>query len=156
MPVSVVIGGQFGSEGKGKVAKCIAEEAKASVAIRCGGPNSGHTVIVSKGKPFIFQQLPTACLLPNIISVLSAGMYIDVDILLSEISKANMDEKKLFIDPKAVIITEKMKMFEQNGALMETISSTGSGTGEAVIRSEERRVGKECLRLCRERWTPAN
>ncbi len=66
MPVTVVVGGQYGSEGKGKVAHYLAREMEASVAIRCGGPNSGHTVIDSKGNPIIFQQLPTASILPDI------------------------------------------------------------------------------------------
>ncbi len=138
MPISVIVGGQLGSEGKGKVAKCIAEQEGASVAIRCGGPNSGHTVINNNGEAIVFQQLPTACLLSNIISVLSAGMYIDLDILFSEIAKVRIDKEKLFIDPKAVIITERMKKTEQNGTLKERIGSTGSGTGEAVIHRIKR------------------
>ncbi len=139
MPVTVIVGGQFGSEGKGKVAKCIAEATKATVAIRCGGPNSGHTIINDKGHPVIFQQLPTACIIPDVISVLCAGMYIDIEILLSEIVKANIDEKHLFIDPKAVIITEEIKECEQNNDLQYLIGSTASGTGEAVIRRIQRK-----------------
>ena len=56
MPVSIVVGGQFGSEGKGKVAHYLAQKMEASFAVRCGGPNSGHTVIDPSGKARIFQQ----------------------------------------------------------------------------------------------------
>ena len=65
MPITVVVGGQYGSEGKGKVAHFLAREMEASVAIRCGGPNSGHTVIDPHGNPIVFQQLLTASILPN-------------------------------------------------------------------------------------------
>jgi len=134
MPVTVVVGGQYGSEGKGKVAHYLAQEINASVAIRCGGPNSGHTVIDPKGKAIIFQQLPTASILPNIISVLCAGSYIDLDILLSEIEIAGVDSSRLLIDPNAVMITADDKEREKNGELTKSIGSTGSGTGEAVVQ----------------------
>ena len=134
MPITVVVGGQFGSEGKGKVAHYLAKEMKASVAIRCGGPNSGHTVIDPDGKPIIFQQLPTASILPDISIVLSAGMYIDLDILFKEINLAKLSPERLFIDPNAVIITSELKEAERKGGLINSIGSTGSGTGEALIQ----------------------
>ncbi|MBW1783148.1 MAG: adenylosuccinate synthetase [Deltaproteobacteria bacterium] len=133
MPVTVVVGGQYGSEGKGKVAHYLAREMDASVAIRCGGPNSGHTVIDPNGKPLIFQQLPTASILPDIISVLCAGSYIDLDILQSEIAVSRVDPTRLYIDPNAVIITQELKEKEKNRGLTDSIASTGSGTGEAVL-----------------------
>ena len=60
MPVTVVVGGQFGSEGKGKVAHFLVRHTGASVAVRVGGPNSGHTSYDDRGEPHIFRQLPTA------------------------------------------------------------------------------------------------
>lgn len=48
MPVSIVVGGQYGSEGKGKVAHFLVGLLGASVAIRTGGPNSGHTLTVRR------------------------------------------------------------------------------------------------------------
>jgi len=134
MPVTVVVGGQYGSEGKGKVAHYLAKEMNASVAIRCGGPNSGHTVIDPQGKAIIFQQLPTASILPDITSVLCAGSYIDLDILLSEIGIAGVDSNRLLIDPNAVMITADYKDNERKGELTKSIGSTGSGTGEAVLQ----------------------
>lgn len=133
MPVTVVVGGQYGSEGKGKVAHYLAKEMGASVAIRCGGPNSGHTVIDPNGRALIFQQLPTASILPDVISVLCAGSYIDLDILRSEISISGLDANRLFIDPNALIITPEFKEKEKSRNLMNSIGSTGSGTGEAVL-----------------------
>lgn len=53
MPVTVIVGGQFGSEGKGKTAHFFAHEEQADVAVRVGGSNSGHTVIDESGNPVI-------------------------------------------------------------------------------------------------------
>jgi len=138
MPVSIVVGGQFGSEGKGKVAKIISEMENATAAIRCGGTNSGHTVIDKNKKPIIFQQLPTACMIPKILNVLCAGMYIDLEILFNEISISNIDKNHLFIDPNALIINNEMVKKERNSKLRDAIGSTGSGTGEAVIQRIKR------------------
>lgn len=139
MPVTVIVGGQFGSEGKGKVAHLLAKEMNASVSIRCGGPNSGHTVIDPNGNPIIFQQLPTASILPDINIVLCAGTYIDLDILKNEINIASLHPERLYIDPNAVIITPEIRETERNFGLIEAIGSTGSGTGEAVLRRVSRK-----------------
>jgi adenylosuccinate synthase len=132
MPVSIVVGGQFGSEGKGKVAHYLAREMKARFAVRCGGPNSGHTVIDEHGNARIFQQLPTAAILPDVKMAICAGSYIDLDILYREINETNVDADRLFIDQDAVIITEELKAREAQGGLIGRIGSTGSGTGAAV------------------------
>jgi adenylosuccinate synthase len=132
MPVTVVVGGQFGSEGKGKVAHFFAKEMNAHVVVRCGGPNSGHTVIDNQGNARIFQQLPTASILQNIMLAICAGSYIDLNILLREIKETKLNSDRLVIDPEAVIITEKLKKIEQEGGLVSKIGSTGSGTGAAV------------------------
>lgn len=138
MPVTVVVGGQFGSEGKGKVAHYLAKEMNASVSIRCGGPNSGHTVIDPRGRPIIFQQLPTASILPDVSIVLCAGSYINIDILMKEIQIARLSPDRLWVDPNAVVITPEICKIERQAGLIHAIGSTGSGTGEAVIQRIQR------------------
>jgi adenylosuccinate synthase len=138
MPVTVIVGGQFGSEGKGKVAHFLAKEMQATVAIRVGGPNSGHTVIGPNGEPIIFKQLPTAALLPNVICVLPAGSYIQPDILLEEIKLAGLDRDRVLIDPNAVVITERELTAEYESELRGSIGSTQSGTGAAVLARIQR------------------
>jgi len=132
MPVSIVVGGQFGSEGKGKVTHYLAQKMEASYAVRCGGPNSGHTVIDPTGNARIFQQLSTAAILPDVKLAICAGSYIDLDILLREIKETGVDQTRLVIDPDAVIITKEMKRWEVQSGIMQRIGSTGSGTGAAV------------------------
>jgi adenylosuccinate synthase len=134
MPITVIIGGQFGSEGKGKVAHFLAREMEASVAIRVGGPNSGHTVVDPYGNSVILRQLPTASILPGVTCVLAAGSYINPDLLLTEIKRTGLDTGHLLIDPHAVVVTEAEERQEREGPLRRSIGSTLSGTGAAVLR----------------------
>jgi adenylosuccinate synthase len=134
MPVTVIIGGQFGSEGKGKVAHALAQDKRASLAIRVGGPNSGHTVIDLGGNTLILRQLPTAAILPDVICVLGAGSYIDADILLKEMEETRLRSDCLRVDPNAALITEREKQEEASTTLKQAIGSTLSGTGAAVGR----------------------
>jgi len=133
MPVTVVVGGQFGSEGKGKVAHYFAKTLGAAVSVRVGGPNSGHTVISEAGHPMIFKQLPTAALLPDVQCVLPAGSYISPTLLLEEMRIANLPPERLFVDPNAVVITDRELAEENTSDLRSTIGSTLSGTGAAVV-----------------------
>jgi adenylosuccinate synthase len=134
MPVTVVVGGQFGSEGKGKVAHFLAQEMEASIAVRVGGPNSGHTVIDPCGNAVVLRQLPTASILPNTICVISAGSYINPDVLFAEMKLTLLGAERLLIDPNAVVITEAEEQQEREGSLRQSIGSTQSGTGAAVLR----------------------
>jgi adenylosuccinate synthase len=123
MPVTVVVGGQFGGEGKGKVAHFLARDMGAKVAVRVGGTNSGHTVIDPFGNPIILRQLPTPAILPKITCILGAGSYIDVDILFDEIKRTSLSKDRLLIDPNAVIITKEDLAAENGSALRSTIGS---------------------------------
>lgn len=138
MPVTVVVGGQFGSEGKGKTAHFFARETQAEVAVRVGGCNSGHTVIDESGTPVILQQLPTASIIPHIYCVLCAGSYIDTEVLLAEIERVRLAPERLLIDPNAIIITDEERQQEQQSQLRARIGSTLSGTGAAVHKRIER------------------
>lgn len=138
MPVTVIVGGQFGSEGKGKVAHYLAKVMEASVAVRVGGPNSGHTVIAQNNQPVVFKQLPTAALLPKTICVLPAGSYIRLTTLLDEIELSGIAAPRLLIDPNAVIITDSDYNAEQASAIGDLIGSTQSGTGASIAARIQR------------------
>ena len=133
MPVTIVVGGQFGSEGKGKVAHYFAKKERAKISIRVGGSNSGHTVIDETGKAVIFRQLPTACLLSGVESVIGAGSYIKPDVLLQEIYRHKIDGRLVHIDPHAVVINDECQAAEADSELTNRIGSTQSGTGAAVV-----------------------
>lgn len=133
MPVSIVVGGQYGSEGKGKVAHYIARTSGARAAVRVGGPNSGHTVYGDTGEKYIFQHLPTAAILPDVICVLATGSYIDVPRLLNEAALIGLPAGRLKVDPHAVVITEQDCVEEHLVGLRAGIGSTLTGTGAAVM-----------------------
>jgi adenylosuccinate synthase len=137
MSVTVVVGGQFGSEGKGKVAHFLAREEAAAAVIRVGGSNSGHTA-VGAGGAMVLRQLPTAALLPETLCVLGPGSYIDVPLLFSEIEETGLDATRVMIDGNAVVIMDADRKAERDGGLREQIGSTCSGTGAAI----QKRVGR--------------
>jgi adenylosuccinate synthase len=128
-----VVGGQFGSEGKGKVAHYVARQDRARAVVRVGGPNSGHTVYSDDGTKYIFQHLPTAAILPEVLCVLAAGSYIDVARLLFEIDLCKLDPTRLKIDPNAVVVTDQDRVDEHLVGLRTGIGSTLTGTGAAVL-----------------------
>lgn len=138
MPVSVVAGGQFGSEGKGKVALALARMRGAVAAVRVGGPNSGHTAIDASGNVHVFRHLPTAALLPDVSCVIGAGSYIDPNVLLDEIERIDLAPSRVLVDPWAVLIEKRHPEQERQSGLRERIGSTLSGTGAAVAARVQR------------------
>jgi len=132
MGVSVVFGGQWGSEGKGKVTYFFSKQLNASSVVRVGGSNSGHTVIDDHGQKRVFQILPVASILDGVTCILPAGSYIDLGILQREIAQSGISDSYLKINKNAVIITDDCKAEEKKSSLNESIGSTESGTGAAV------------------------
>ena len=132
MPVSVIIGGQFGSEGKGKVSAFIAKASGASAVVRVGGPNSGHTAVDSRGNLVTLRQLPAAAVQSDAIVVLPAGSLIDAEILLQEIALLRLSPEKIRVDSNASIIKKIHVEEEVKSDLISRISSTASGTGAAL------------------------
>jgi adenylosuccinate synthase len=138
VPVTVVVGGQFGSEGKGKVAQFLARERRAAAVVRIGGSNSGHTGFTASGECLVLRHLPTAALLSGPLCVLGPGTYIDPDILIEEIAVTGLDPSRLIIDENAMLITRLDRDAEQGSGIRDRIGSTGSGTGASVKRRLDR------------------
>ena len=135
MPVSIVVGGQFGSEGKGKVSLELVRMAteRRIVVVRVGGPNSGHTAYDRSGQKFALRQLPAGAVDRNVDVVFPAGSFIDVDVLQREIELLDYPRDRIFISPYANIITAEHKAWEREAGLVSGIGSTGSGVGAAVM-----------------------
>jgi len=134
MPVTIVVGAQYGSEGKGKVAHFLVKEMAAAAAIRVGGPNSGHTAVADGNTAVIFQQLPTAALCPRALCMIAPGSYIDLQRLLKEIHSLDLRPGRVIIDPSAVMIESSDREEERSSGLRDAIGSTLSGTGAALQR----------------------
>lgn len=128
--VDVLVGGQYGSEGKGNIVAYLANEY--DVLVRVGGPNAGHTVASSDGK-MVHHQLPSGTRFSKAKILLGPGITLNVEGLLSEIDESGIDPNRLFIDPQATII-EPEDITNEEGGVKGTIASTGSGSGEAKAR----------------------
>jgi adenylosuccinate synthase len=148
VPVSIIVGGQYGSEGKGKVAQHYTQLRGARAAVRVGGTNSGHTTLGAEPERHVFRQLPTAALESDVLCVLAPGSYIDLDILVAEIDRTALPRERLVIDPNAMIITAADRDAERRSGLTERIGSTGSGTGAAVARRVTRGSRTELAGAC--------
>jgi adenylosuccinate synthase len=125
--VTVVVGGQFGSEAKGKVISFLAREF--DVAVRTGAPNAGHTVL-SGDKEYRLQQIPATFLNRKCQLFIGPGALIDAEVLKREIVLTGT-KARLFIDNNAGTIDKKHALSEKN--LMSRIGSTGKGVGAATI-----------------------
>jgi adenylosuccinate synthase len=133
-----LIGGQYGSEGKGNIVGHIAPEYE--LLVRVGGPNAGHKVF-AEPEPEAYFHLPSGSeRAPNASLLLGAGAVIYPPKLLDEISNHHIDVDRLSIDPQAMIIEEEDRTREQWE--LKDISSTAQGVGSASARKIMGRGGK--------------
>jgi adenylosuccinate synthase len=132
MPVTVVVGGQYGSEGKGKIAQFLARERGVSAVVRVGGPNSGHTPLAPVGRGAVLRQLPTAAFDGSALCVLPSGSYVDPLLLVEEIERTSVRPQQVLVDPFAVVVTPDHQREESGSGLQASIGSTLSGTGAAL------------------------
>ena len=144
MSVTIVVGGQYGSEGKGKVVALLAKESISPWLVRCGGPNSGHTVTID-GKPVIMRQVPSCSEPDKATFCVAAGCVVDEEILLRELDLLKIPQDRIIVDPRSVLVTEEDRMAEA-GSLVR-IGSTCSGTGAALLRRMSR---TKCVRLSKD------
>jgi adenylosuccinate synthase len=143
MPISIVVGGQFGSEGKGKVALHVAREMKAEAVVRVGGTNSGHTALDEHGRVWALRQLPASILAHGTVAVLPAGAIIDPEILVREVSALGLGPERVIVSPFASVIKAEDRDAERSSGIVAEIGSTGSGTGAALVRRIARRTGTQ-------------
>ncbi|KRC08545.1 hypothetical protein ASE11_22505 [Hydrogenophaga sp. Root209] len=130
--VDVLIGGQYGSEGKGNIAHYLAGEY--DVLVRVGGPNAGHKVYRHNDEAYTFRQLPSGFLgNRNAKLVLGAGAVIGLDTLRKEIGELQITPDNLIIDPQALLIDDADKRWEDE-VLKGAIGSTAQGIGRATAR----------------------
>lgn len=131
MPTTIVVGGQFGSEGKGKVTALLATYMHAPWLVRCGGPNSGHTITLN-GEDIILRQVPSCSQPAKASFFLSAGCAIDEAVLVHELDLLDIPRDRIVVDPRAAIITDQDREIERRN--LYGIASTCSGTGAALVR----------------------
>lgn len=130
MPSTVIVGGFYGDEGKGKIVSYLAMKDNPVIAVRGGvGPNAGHT-IEHEGKKYKVRMLPSAFLNPNTRLLVGPGVVLSLEVLLKEISEFGTQDRS-FIDYQCGIIDDSHRAIDSKGRLKESIGSTGTGTGPA-------------------------
>src|SRR5437868_3876941 len=110
MSLWVVVGGQYGSEGKGKISAYITQKEDID-SIRCGGPNSGHSFVAADGTTKLLRQLPTGYVRPETRLLIPAGALIDLEVLKHELDSFGL-WNRVGIDRNAMIIEESDRLRE--------------------------------------------
>ena len=144
MAVVVVVGAQWGDEGKGKVVDLLSEQYDI-VARYQGGANAGHTVCLND-KNFVLHLIPSGILHPHVECVIGNGVVIDPVALMEEIELLKKEgvsvEGRLWISQKAHLIMPYHKLLDQVSeqvAGIHRIGTTGRGIGPAYVDKFNRR-----------------
>ena len=138
----VIIGAQWGDEGKGKIVDYLAEDAKYVVRYS-GGPNAGHTIVVD-GKQFALHQVPSGILYKDKTVFLGSGMVIDAEALFNELQMLKDNgidwEGRVFISDRAHLILPNYRTMdkERDAQRKRPIGTTGRGMGIAYAEKAHR------------------
>ncbi len=145
---AVVVGAQWGDEGKGKIVDVLSQSFPV-VARYAGGHNAGHTVIIN-GKKFILQLVPSGVLRPGCRGVIGNGVVLDPIAFLKEVANLRTAgiaiDGNLFVSNRAHVILPYHRMIElaaENAPGRVKIGTTSRGIGPAY----EDKMGRRGLRV---------
>jgi len=133
MPAIVLIGAQWGDEGKGKATDLLAEKIDYVVKFN-GGNNAGHTVVIGDEK-YALHLLPSGILTPGVTPVISNGVVIDISVLFAELDALNsrgIDTSRLRVSANAHVITDYHRTLDKVTERFlgkRQIGTTGRGIG---------------------------
>ena len=137
----VVVGAQWGDEGKGKLVDVIAERADWVVRYQ-GGANAGHTVQIG-GHQFVLHQIPSGILHPGVRCAIGNGVVLDPDTLFTEIDELVRDgvdvEGRLYVSDRAHLVLPYHKLLDCESSASRAIGTTGRGIGPAYEDKVARR-----------------
>ncbi|CAN5331358.1 adenylosuccinate synthase [soil metagenome] len=149
MPVTVLVGCQWGDEGKGKIVDVLS--AQMSVVARYqGGNNAGHTVVIH-GDKYVLHTLPSGILHDGVMNVIGNGVVVDVRGLVTEIGE--LESNGLKVDGNLLISEQAHIILPQHAALdraretslgSDKIGTTGKGIGSAYAQKMARRGIRAC------------
>jgi adenylosuccinate synthase len=141
----VVVGAQWGDEGKGKLVDVIAERADWVVRYQ-GGANAGHTVHIGDTS-FVLHQIPSGILHDGVRCAIGNGVVLDPETLFTEIDELVKDgvdvEGRLYVSDRAHLVMPYHKLVDSESAASKAIGTTGRGIGPAY----EDKAGRRGVRV---------
>jgi adenylosuccinate synthase len=132
--VTVIVGGFFGDEGKGRIVAALAARLRPAIVARGGvGTNAGHTIVFGD-KKFGIRQVPSAAFdAPDALLAIGPGVVVDPEVTAKEIKDLGLNPSRLLIDSRCAVISEEHRNREKaDEHLMKVVGSTGSGSGMAI------------------------
>ena len=162
----VVVGAQWGDEGKGTLVDVLAERADLVVRYQ-GGANAGHTVDTGEGKSFVLHQIPSG-ILQGAVCVVGNGVVLDPEQMFAELdalaARGVRTEQKLHISDRAHLTLPYHKLLDRAREKQEKIGTTGRGIGPTYedkygrrgVRVGDLRNLERAKELVRARVTAAN
>jgi adenylosuccinate synthase len=148
----VVVGTQWGDEGKGKIVDLLTERSDLIIRFQ-GGNNAGHTLVVGDRK-VVLHLIPSGILHPGKLCVIGTGVVLDPEILLEEIRA--LKEKEYEVSPDSVAISDRAHVIMPYHRIIDTardctqgIGTTGRGIGPAY-EDKARRIGIRMIDLINE------
>lgn len=144
--IDVVVGGQYGSEGKGAVAAALVKSRQYDALIRVAGPNAGHTVIDKGGVPRALRQIPAAGLLDTVPNLyIAPGSEVDIEVLRADLAlyeAAGVPTLgRLYVSPEATVISRYHHTLEASpnfGNEGSTRKGIGAARSERILRKVQR------------------
>jgi adenylosuccinate synthase len=137
----VVVGAQWGDEGKGKLVDVLAERADWVVRYQ-GGANAGHTVHIGD-RSFVLHQIPSGIMHEGVRCAIGNGVVLDPDTLFDEIDELVRDgidvEGRLYVSDRAHLVLPYHKLLDAESAASKAIGTTGRGIGPAYEDKVARR-----------------
>jgi len=139
MPCTVICGGFWGDEGKGKIISYLAIKEKLDFCVRTGSVNAAHTIWY-EGKRYALHMVPGGFVHEKCRLLIGAGSNVEVAQFLKEVEETNV-KNRIGVDSQASIIEEKHSAQDKASAHLKDLGTTGRGVGPA-IEERVRRTAK--------------
>ena len=146
----VVVGSQWGDEGKGKIVDWLSERAEV-VARFQGGHNAGHTLVID-GKTYKLSLLPSGVVRPGKLSIIGNGVVIDPWALMEEIDR--LSEEGVTLEPDNLVVAENAALILPLHSNLDRAREVARGnakigtTGRGIGPAYEDKVGRRAIRVC--------
>jgi adenylosuccinate synthase len=124
----VIVGTQWGDEGKGKIVDLLTEHADFVVRFQ-GGNNAGHTLVVN-GKKYVFHLIPSGILYDNKMCFIGNGVVLDPGVLLEEMDK--LAASGLPVNPQRLMISERAHLIMPYHRLLDSCSESALASGKKI------------------------